>query len=172
MISFHLLSRVASSPERVKPPEGAGKKPGPTSAGPQDGVSVNFSSPAAENVAAGPTSQPHGKLGATGLSSALQALPPEGKAAVLLNSPTMPMSEVQRDACIADLETLSLAGQLSALNPRTLEMNPCDVPLALENLSDGGRIYYRDGLQKSSVEIASLEKLAATARQAELGIIG
>ena len=104
----------------------------------------------------------------------MQALPAESQVARLLDSKSAPMTDQQRSACIADLETLNLAGFIKMFDPTTMEYARCGVAEALDIMAQGGRVFYSDGGRQSSqlTQIADLEKLSATARQAALGIVG
>ncbi|MBT9582316.1 hypothetical protein IV102_03135 [bacterium] len=140
---------------------------------PQDGVSFSQPSSVSGEAPTLPVGDHPGNLGQTGLSTALQSLPPEGTAAKLLESARRtPMTEAQRDACIADLETLNMAGYLKSMDPETLEYSSCSPTQALQCLANGDEVYYRGGKQGPLTSIAGLQTLADLARQAQMGRVG
>jgi len=169
MISFNM--QVPSIGKQAVRPLSGVKSPvaEKVECGPQDGVSLARANAPAVSLSTHPV---HGKLGDTGFASALQALPSEGQAAKLLSSEPAPMTAQQRSACIADLETLNLAGQLQRLDPETFEVTRCEVSEALENMANGQPIFYRQGRFGQTDQIAGLDKLASAARQAQMGILG
>lgn len=139
---------------------------------PQDAASLSGSAPPPPPPP--PNTPTPGRMGDMGRESALQALPNEGRLARLLDSKAGPMTEQQRSACIADLETLHLAGQLKVLDLDTMEYSRCNVARALETMAEGGHLFYSgSGRQaKQLIPIQDLQKLAATAQEASLGIVG
>lgn len=140
--------------------------------GPQDGVSFTRSTAPVVGLSHEGVTGQHGKLGDTGFASALQALPTEGQAAKLLSSEPAPMTDQQRSACIADLETLNMAGQLQRLDPETFEVTQCEVADALDNMANGHPIFYSAGRLGQTEQIVGLEKLASAARLAQFGRVG
>lgn len=140
---------------------------------PQDGASLSGVS----SVGALPPDPPHEKvagLDQTGRETALQALPSEAKVARLLDAKPGPMTEQQRSACIADLETLNQAGFLKVFDPETMEYAKCGVAQALDSMSQGQPVFYSGSGREANTttQIGDLEKLSAIARQAALGIVG
>jgi len=114
------------------------------------------------------------QLGKTSLEVAMQSLPPGGSSARFLTSEPAPWTSAQRSACIADLETLNLAGELRSFNPLEMEYTRCSVAEALKSMSEHQPIFYQEGRtgKESPQKIAGLQSLAELARQAELGRIG
>ena len=174
MISFN-MQLPAVSPQ-LRPPCGVKPVTVPDKEiGSQDGVVLskqtapNAEMPTLPTVGGGN----YGKLGDTGMASALQSLPPEGTAAKLLETARRtPMTEAQRDACIADLETLNMAGYLKSMDPETLEYNSCSPTQALQCLANGDEVYYRGGKQGPLTTIGGLQTLAELAQQAQRGRVG
>lgn len=115
---------------------------------------------------------PLAKLKESGVTTTLQALPREARSAQLLTQEGSPMNEQQRSACIADLETLNLSGQIRHHHPETFEVIPCGVAAALESVAKGHPIYYRQGREGPVEKLQGLEMLAATAHQAQMGRVG
>lgn len=174
MISFNqqlpAVSPQLRSPSGVKPVTVPDKE-----VGSQDGVvlskptALSGEMPTLPTVGAGNYS----KLGDTGMASALKSLPPEGTAAKLLETARRtPMTEAQRDACIADLETLNMAGYLKSMDPETLEYNSCSPTQALQCLANGDKVYYRGGKQGPLTAIGGLQTLTELAQQAQRGRVG
>jgi len=176
MISLNKLTSVPGlSSARAGGPPAAGKQSETRS--PSAGDQVMLSGAPLPTTAHPPElstqAPPPGCLKETVWSSAIQALPPEGKAARLLDSKPAPLTQQQRDGCIADLETLHLAGDLKFFDTDTGEYSKCGVAQALERMTEGEPVFYGGGgRQPQMTQIGSLEKLSALAQQAALGIVG
>jgi hypothetical protein len=172
MISFNTQFPAIRGPMSPMPGRKAAEAgPSSESVPQQDGVSLTRSQIPGDAPSA-VAAIPPDKLGETGFATALQALPPGGHAAQMLTSEPAPMTQQQQSACIADLETLNLTGQLKRLDPETFEISKCNVAQALDSMANGQGIYYSQGKNGPMGEIADLEQLSAAARQAQLGIVG
>lgn len=175
MISLNtVFSAPGPSSSRASGPPAGGKKPESQSTSVGDQV-VLTGTPLATvpQPEVAPQGSSPGRLKETVWSSALQSLPPEGKAARLLDSKPAPLTQQQRDGCIADLETLHLAGDLKFFDTDSGEYSSCGVAQGLERMAQGEPLFYGGGgRQPQMTQIGSLEKLSALAQQAALGIVG
>lgn len=175
MFSLNTVTSALGLSRTLPPAKTAGAKVPSQDDGPQDAASLSgatalvaSSTPTPSSVVVKPA-----KLVETGRESALGALPAEGQIARLLDSKPGAMTQQQRDGCIADLETLNLAGDLKFFDTSTGEYSTCGVAQALEIMGRGQPIFYSGGGRQSPMTpIGSLEKLSAAAQQASLGIVG
>lgn len=69
--------------------------------------------------------------------------PPEGEAARQLGDQPPPMTPAQRGAWIENLETLNQAGFIQHFDPLLGDYNHCNVLQALDQISDGNRIFFQ-----------------------------